>query len=184
MRKILLLLSIFSLLILSGCVVSEEKYTSLENDFQSLEQENSVLKEQTSSLKTELLSTEEELSSTKNELNVTKTNLAISHDYIELYQYLVTASYIEGSLDHQYWQIYNDPDGIYPSIFKDEYNEYKSHVSTTEDKIDRLIEKMDAESVSEKGLPRDLNSISDLEDLKAGFDLNKDTYKDEVDDFN
>lgn len=129
-KKILIILSLISILLISGCMVSEGKY------------------------------------------NEARVESEIKSDYLELYEYLLVASYIEGSLDHQHWQIDNDPDGIFPDIYMDELNIYKAQVTTIKDKLTRLISKMELHSNLEiRGLPEALNTISKLEDLRAGFDL-------------
>ena len=97
---------------------------------------------------------------------------------------MLTASSIEGSLGHQYWQIYNDPDGIYTEVYKDELSQYKAQVSTTKDKLNRLITKMESNSnIKIQGLPEELDTVSELEDLRASLDLAVDIFEEEISDF-
>lgn len=163
------------LLLIGGCV-SQGSYDMLANE---LEQEQDLRAQMQSDLET-LQATTTEL---QDDLNQVQAGADIKSDYIELYQYLVAAAVLEGSLDHQYWQIYNDPDGIYTSIYTDELNQYKAQVATTKDKINRLISKLEAVDNVE-GLPEELDTVSELEDLRAGLDLAVDTYEAEVADFN
>ena len=204
-NKIFMVFLITSVFLLSGCMVSQEKYddvqsrlSQIESDKTELENEMSSLKSDLSAKENKILSLKSNLSKKESEIKSLRTEVSakedevnrldiesqIKSDYMELYGYLIAAANIQGSLDHQYWQIYNDPDGIYSDIYKDELNEYKAQIATTKDKINRLISKLESNSdVRMEGLPEKLDSVSELEDLRASMDLKVDNFEDELSDF-
>ena len=163
MKKVLFAIMILSMLLLSGCMVSQEKYDSLQTNLNSIGLAKDQLTTENNNLQSQVIAIQKDLDDEKIKSN-------IKNDYIELYQYLVAASYLEGALTHQYDLWYNNYE-IYTDIYKENLIVYKAQIQTTKDKVNRLIEKLSQNpDLIIKGLPEELDTISELEDLKAGMD--------------
>ena len=181
MKRMLLSILLISVFLFSGCMVSNKEYESVQLNLSIVESEKNQVLIENKGLQSQIEALNEELISLETNINNTLIESEIKSDYIELYQYLVLGSYYEGGLSHQYNRLYNG-DSIYIYVYQDNLNLYKGQIKTTNLKITRLIEKLNKyPSIDLSGIPEDLDTISELEDLSIQLDVTQEILKEYVD---
>ena len=105
-------------------------------------------------------------------------NQEILADYLELYAYIITLASYEGAMLHQS-NLWYGGDEVYIDTFKENFVYYKANVKTINDKLSRLMTKIELNpNFDFEGVPEEMNSISDLEDFRATLSAGIDSFED------
>lgn len=153
-QKIIIML-IVSLVLISGCVVSEKKYQEIVSEKEILLEEINLLKPL--------------LKETQINLSRYEKNNELKKESLILYYLLNNISEIEGSLKHQSWQMNADPHGIYPEVYKQELLQYNLKKEEVKEQIDKLVNLLN-NGLNFEYLPEDIDDTNKLEQLKDYLD--------------